>query len=162
DMWYTRDANAPQPDGRLYVDKPRPFPQYPDISYVDNGATHDYHGVTVEVERRMSKGLFFQTAYTAARDMGETQEWTTRIENPFDLGGERGRDTATPAHRLTTAVMYELPFGREQKWMTNAPRAVDLALGGWEVSAVGYQQTGGYLTPTISIPDPTGTRYTST
>jgi carboxypeptidase family protein len=162
DMWYTRDANAPQPDGRLYVDKPRPFPQYPDISYVDNGATHDYHGVTFEVERRMSNGLFFQAAYTAARDFGETQEWSTRIENPFDLERERGHDTATPAHRLTSAVMYYLPFGRDQRWMKNAPRAVDLALGGWEISAVGYLQTGGYLTPTISIPDPTGTRFTST
>ena len=29
EMWYTRDVNAPEADGRLYVDKPRPFPQYP-------------------------------------------------------------------------------------------------------------------------------------
>ena len=28
DMWYTRDANAPEADGRLYTEKPRPFPQY--------------------------------------------------------------------------------------------------------------------------------------
>ena len=38
DMWYTRDANAPEPDGRLYTEKPRPFPQYPSITYADNGA----------------------------------------------------------------------------------------------------------------------------
>jgi hypothetical protein len=38
---------------------------------------------------------------------------------------------------------------------------LDLALGGWQVSAVGYQQTGVFLTPTVSIPDPTGTRFTS-
>ena len=43
EMWYTRDINSPEPDGRLYVEKPRPFPRYPDIPYVDNGATHDYH-----------------------------------------------------------------------------------------------------------------------
>ena len=35
-----------KPTDRLYVDKPRPFPRYPNINYVDNGATHDYHGVT--------------------------------------------------------------------------------------------------------------------
>jgi outer membrane receptor protein involved in Fe transport len=162
DMWYTRDANAPQPDGRLYIEKPRPFPQYADISYADNGATHDYHGVTFEAERRISKGLFFQMAYTVARDDGETLEWTTAIENPFDLKRERGRDIATPAHRLTTAVMYELPFGRDRIWLRDAPWLVDAALGGWQLSAVGYQQTGGYLTPTISVPDPTGTRFTTT
>ena len=162
DMWYTRDANAPQPDGRLYVEKPRPFPQYPDIVYADNGASHDYHGVTLEVERRFSKGLFFQTAYTAARDYGDTVEWTNPIENPFDLKRDRGRDTATPSHRVTTAVMYDLPFGRDRMWMSGAPRLVDLAVGGWQISAVGYMQTGGFFTPTISVPDPTGTRFTTT
>ena len=158
-MWYTRDANAPEPDGRLYVDKPRPFPRYPNINYVDNGATHDYHGVTIEAERRFSKGLFFQVAYTAASDLGED---SGTIENPFDLGRERGRDLSTPTHRLISAVMYDLPFGRDRKWLTSAPWLVDLALGGWQVSVVGYQQSGGYLTPTILVPDPTGTRFTTT
>jgi hypothetical protein len=30
------------------------------------------HGVTIEAERRFSRGLFFQVAYTAARDLGDT------------------------------------------------------------------------------------------
>ena len=159
DMWYTRDANAPEPDDRLYVQKPRPFPRYPDIAYLDNGATHDYHAVTIEAERRLSRGLFFQLAYTRARDLG-TDSGT--IENPFDLARERGGDLTTPAHRFTSAVIYELPFGRGKTWMTAAPALVDLALGGWQLSLVSYVQSGGYLTPTISVPDPTGTRFTST
>jgi hypothetical protein len=158
DMWYTRDFNAPEPDGRLYVEKPRPFPQYPNINYMDNGAKHDYHGVTIEAERRFSRDAFVQVAYTAARDLGDD---AGTIENPFDLRRERGRDLTTPTHRLTTAVMYELPFGRGKTWMADAPRLLDLALGGWQVSLVGYVQSGGYLTPTISVADPTGTRFTS-
>jgi len=161
EMWYTRDANAPEPDDRLYSQKPRPFPLYPDISYADNGASHDYHGVTIEAERRMSKGLFMQVAYTTARDEGDTQEWTARIENPFDLQADRGRDSATPRHRLTSAVMYDLPFGSGRRWLSSAPRLVDLALGGWQVSGVGYLQSGLFLTPTIQMPDPTGTRFTT-
>jgi trimeric autotransporter adhesin len=160
-MWYTRDVNSPEPDGRLYTEKSRPFPQYPNISYADNGASHDYHGVTIEAERRFSRGLFFQVAYTAARDMGDTVEWTNAIENAFDLGRERGHDSATPAHRLTSAVMYDLPFGEGRRWMSSAPRIVDLALGGWQLSLVGYLQSGTYLTPTITMPDPTGTRFTT-
>jgi hypothetical protein len=168
-MWYTRDANAPMPDTRLYIEKPRPYPQYPDISYADNGGSHDYHAVTFEAERRFSKGLFFQIAYTAARDLADTGGntpsgvlWDARIENPFDLQNERGRDVATPTHRVTSAVMYDLPFGRERTWLANASRPVDAAIGGWQLSLVAYQQTGGSLTPTISVPDPTGTRYTTT
>lgn len=158
EMWYTRDINAPEPDNRLYVEKPRPFPRYPNINYVDNGATHDYHGVTLEAERRLSGGLFFQVAYTAARDLGSD---AGTIENPFDLDRERGRDLTTAAHRLISAVMYDLPFGRGRKWLSSAPLLVDAALGGWQLSLVGYNQSGGYLTPTITVPDPTGTRFTS-
>jgi outer membrane receptor protein involved in Fe transport len=162
EMWYTRDANAPPADDRLYINKPRPFPQYPNITYADNGASHDYHGVTFEGERHFSKGLFFQAAYTLARDKGHTINWfTAPIEDPFNLERENGHDTATPRHRLTTALMYELPFGRERRWMSDAPWLLDLALGGWQVSLVGYQQTGSFLTPLISVPDPTGTRFTT-
>ena len=141
EMWYTRDVNAPVADGRLYIEKSRPFPRYPDIVYADNGATHDYHGVTLEAERRFAKGLFFQAAYTAAKDRTETVEWFNAIENPFDLGRERSRDSATPLHRVTTAVMYDLPFGHDRTWLSSAPRLVDLALGGWQVSMVGYLQS---------------------
>jgi outer membrane receptor protein involved in Fe transport len=159
DMWYSRDINAPEPDGRLYVEKTRPFPRYPDIIYIDNGASHDYHGVTLEAERRFARGLFFQVAYTAARDQGNDAGGA--LENPFDLARERGRDASTPAHRLVSAVMYDLPFGQGRRWLSTASPLLDLALGGWQVSLVGYQQTGGYFTPTITMPDPTGTRFTT-
>ena len=162
EMWYTRDANAPQPDARLYIEKSRPFPQFPDIAYTDNGAAHDYHGLTIETERRMKGGLFWQVTYTIARDLGNTQEWSDRIENPFDLDRERGNDSAVPRHRVTTALMYDLPFGRNRKWANSVPWLLDLAVGGWQISTVGYLQSGVYLTPTISMPDPTGTRFTST
>jgi hypothetical protein len=161
EMWFTRDVNSPVADGRLYVDKPRPFPQYPSITYADNGASHDYHGLTLEAERRFSGGLFFQLAYTVAKDTTETVEWTNAIENPFDLKRERGRDSATPLNRLTTAVMYDLPFGHGRQWLSTVPRLVDLALGGWQLSLVGYLQSGNFLTPTISVADPTGTRFTT-
>jgi Carboxypeptidase regulatory-like domain/TonB dependent receptor-like, beta-barrel len=160
-MWYQRDINSPVPDGRLYIEKSRPFPQYPAINYVENGARHDYRAFTLEGERRMKNGLFVQLSYTAARDIGNTNEWSNTIENPFDLDRELGHDQATPTHRFTSAVMYDLPFGRNRRWMSDVPTAVDLALGGWQVSMVGYLQSGLFLTPTITIPDPTGTRFTA-
>ncbi len=160
-LWYERDINAPQPDDRLYVNKPRPFPLYPAIFYLDNGASYDYRGFTLEAERRMKNGLFVQLAYTAAKDEGDTNEWWEPIENPFDLARERGRDRSAPTHRFISTVMYDLPFGRDRKWMSGTSRWIDLALGGWQISAIGYQQTGVFLTPTITVPDPTGTRFTT-
>jgi hypothetical protein len=39
----------------------------------------------------------------------------------------------------------------------SAPPVVDAVAGGWMVSMIGFLQTGQFLTPAYSMPDPTGT-----
>ncbi len=157
-MRYSFNINAPAIDDRLYINKPRRFPKYPGISYVDNGANHNYHAMSLEAERKLAKGLFFQTSYTWSRDVGDATDGS--IENPFDRGRERAVDQSIPTHRFNNAVIYELPIGSSKRWLSHAPRALDMAIGGWQISAITYFQSGMFLTPTISIPDPTGTAHT--
>jgi hypothetical protein len=57
--------------------------------------------------------------------------------------------------------MYELPFGHGRKWLSHTSRAVNSILGGWQISAITYLQTGQFLTPTMSIADPAGISYTT-
>jgi hypothetical protein len=52
------NINQPVPDARLFVDKARRFPAYPGITYVTNGAGHQYHSMTVEANRKMASGLY--------------------------------------------------------------------------------------------------------
>src|SRR5215475_3177557 len=158
-MRYDFNINAPAVDDRLYINKPRRFPRYPGVSYFDNGANHNYHSLSLEAERKLAQGLYYQTSYTWARDVGDATEGS--IENPFDRGRERAVDQSIPTHRFNNAVIYELPIGRGQKWLSDAPRALELAIGGWQISAITYFQTGMFLTPTISVPDPTGTVFTT-
>ncbi len=44
--------------------------------------------------------------------------------------------------RFTVAAMYELPFGRRGQVLRSAPRAVDAAIGGWQVSTIFIYQSG--------------------
>jgi len=157
-MWYTRDINAPVPDERPYTAKPRPYPNFPAINYVDNGASHAYQALGMELERRMSNGFGFQVAYTLARDVGTD---AAIPENPFDLAAELGRDENTPRHRVTSFFNYELPFGRGRRWLASSSEIVNAIAGGWQLAIVGLQQTGVYLTPLVTMPDPTGTRFTT-
>ncbi len=158
-MQYDYNINAPVVDERLFIDKPRRFPLYPGISYFDHGANHNYHGFSIEAERKLSGGLYFQSGYTWARDIGDQREGS--IENPYDRRRERAVDQTIPTHRLTNAMIYQLPWGQGRHWLASAPRPVDLALGGWEISMIAYHQTGMFLTPLISVPDPTGTAFTT-
>src|SRR5207249_4073150 len=126
-MQYNYNVNSPVVDDRLFVDKPRRFPKFPGISYFDNGANHNYHGFTIEGERKLSRGLFFQLGYTWSRDIGDATE--AGIENPFDRSRERAVDQSIPTHRVANAVIWQLPFGRGRKWLAGSPRGLDLALG---------------------------------
>src|SRR5262249_39810278 len=65
------NINQPVGDNKLFVDKARRFPAYPGITYITNGAGHQYNSMTAQVERRFAKGLSYQFSYVLARDIGD-------------------------------------------------------------------------------------------
>ena len=155
-----RNINQPLPDTGRFIDKPRLFPNYPAITYIDNGAGHDYQSVTFEVERRYARGVAYQLSYVFAKDIGDLERGET-AENALDRGRERGRWLDIPAHRVAGYVLYELPFGKGRPFLTSASRLVDALAGGWELTIVYQLHSGQFLTPLWTGPDPTGTAFTS-
>ena len=158
--------NSPVPDARPYIDKARPYPNFPDIFYVTNGAGHQYNGLTVEANRPLAKGLYLQSSWTWARDRYDLDyNWDFDgpayvSENPFDRRREIGVSQDVPTHRFTSNFIYQLPFGRGRHWMSGISRLANLAAGGWEISGIFSTQTGQFLTPFWSGPDPVGISYT--
>jgi hypothetical protein len=157
---YAYNYNAPLPDNQPFINKPRPFPQYPAISYFTNGAAHQYHGFTTEAERRMARGLQFQASWTWARDIADVERGQS-AENPYDRRRDRGVWIDIPTHRVTANFMYQLPWGKGRPFLNNANRVVDFVIGGWEVNGVYSYYSGQFLTPLWTGPDPTGTAFTS-
>lgn len=155
---FRRDINQPLPDTRLYSEKPRPFSNYPGILFGDNGSGHQYHGFSVEVERRMKKGFAYQAYYTLARDIGDL-EHNEQPENAYDRRRERAAWGNLPTHRFSANTIIELPFGKGRRWMNNANWLADGVLGGWLVSGIYIYERGNFLTPSWTGPDPTGTRF---
>jgi hypothetical protein len=157
---YSYDINAPIPDSRPYVDKPRLFPQFPGISYFTNGAGHQYNSLTAEAERNLSRGLYFQASWTWARDIGDLERGASS-ENPYDRSRERAVWEDIPTHRVTINGMYQLPFGRGRMFLGNSNRLLNALVGGWDISAIYSLYSGQFLTPLWSGPDPTGTAFTN-
>ncbi|MCC6589082.1 MAG: TonB-dependent receptor [Bryobacterales bacterium] len=156
---YSYDYNSPVPDGRPYISKPRPFPNFPSIMYRTNGAGHQYNSLSTEVKRSFASGLYYQFAWTWARDRYDLGRWDT-LENPFNRQREVGVAADVPTHRVTANWAYELPFGRGKKFGGGAPRAADVLIGGWTLSGTYASHSGQFLTPLWSGPDPTGIAYT--
>ncbi|HKA01416.1 MAG TPA: hypothetical protein VKE70_33110, partial [Candidatus Solibacter sp.] len=164
---WSYEYNSPLPDTRAFVDKPRPFPNYPGITYTTNGAGHQYNGLTVSAERHFSKGLYFQSSWTWARDRydmdydGDLSGFERASENPFDRHREIGVSSVIPTHRVTSNWTYQLPFGKGRHWLPKASRLLNLAAGGWEISGIFSTYSGHFLTPFWTGPDPTGIAFTS-
>ncbi|MBL8295976.1 MAG: carboxypeptidase regulatory-like domain-containing protein [Bryobacterales bacterium] len=158
---YSYNYNSPLPDANFFVDKARPFPQYPGINYFTNGAGHQFHSFTAEVERRMARGLQFQSSWVWARDIGDLERGQA-LENPFDRARERSVWQDIPTHRFTTNLIYQLPWGKGRPFLSNANRAFNAIVGGWEISAIYSYYSGQFLTPFWTGADPTGTAFSST
>jgi hypothetical protein len=157
---YGFNYNSPVPDDRLFINKPRPFPQYPGITYFTNGAGHQFHSLTMEVERRMARGLQVQGSYVWARDIGDMERGQI-LENPFDRQRERSVAPDIPTHRFTANGIYQLPFGKGRPLFSSAHPAVNAIIGGWDVSAIYSYYSGQFLTVFWTGPDPTGTAFTT-
>jgi hypothetical protein len=142
-----------------YTQKPRWFPQYPNITYTTNGGNHDYNAFTGDVKRRFATGLLYDFSWTWARDIGDLER-DQAPEDAWNIQRERAAWEDIPTHRVVGDLIYELPFGHGKKWASRS-RAADLAFGGWQVMLAGTYGTGFFLTPMWSGTDPTNTRQTS-
>jgi len=152
------NINQPAPGPGLFVDKPRPFPNLPGITEQRNGATHTYHALNMEMERRFSNGLMFESSYTWAKDLGDED---SGLENTFDRRRERAQTQLQPYHRWVGFFVYELPVGRGKRFASDRTGLAGYLLSGWEISASAAAQTGLHETPLWQAPDLHGIAFTT-
>ena len=121
------NVNQPVADTRLYVEKPRLFPNYPAVNLRTNGAGHQYHAMTVEAERRLQKGISYQASWTWAKDIEDLNGFLfASPENAYDRRRERGNSLDTPRHRVTFNTVFQLPFGEGKKFFGNAGKGLNV------------------------------------
>ncbi len=149
----------------------RPFPNWGLIFSRDAGANSIYNSMQLELNRRLSNGLSFTTAYTLAKNLADNagpapsgyagETGGGRVTNSLDRRADRGDVYATRRHRFVTTFVYDLPFGAGRRFMASSNRLADLVLGGWQLSSILTLQSGPFLTPVFSGGDPSGTNAPS-
>ncbi len=129
-----------------------PYPQYTSVALnnSDTGSNR-YYSFYFRAERRFSNGLSLLASYTWSRSMdnvtGLNTAGTSAIsalagpQNAYNPGGEWSLSTQDVPNRFTTAITYELPFGRGKPFL-RSNRILDYAVGGWSLNSWGVIQTG--------------------
>lgn len=121
-----------------------------------NGGTSDYHALQIEARRRFANGVFWQANYTFSNAMSDSQGTAQSRFEPFLDNArpelERTRTEFHVTHVLNANAIWELPFGRDRRWLDRGG-IVDAIVGGWQLSTIMHWQSG---TP-ISLLAPRGT-----
>lgn len=113
----------------------RPDPNFLGVSNISNGVWTYYHGLQVEWNKRLSRGLQYQAAYTFSKSIDTTSDAAVTGVGDTNQTGNSARlsrglaRTHTP-HRFTFNGSYLLPF------FSNQEGFVGQLLGGWQLSTV--------------------------
>jgi hypothetical protein len=148
----------------------RPYPCWSVLQSVLNLTESNYNSGTVEVSRHSGKGLQFDSSYIFTRDLSDAEgatpsalvgaggDWVT---NRFHPGLDYGNVVYDRRHRFLTTYLYDLPFGRGQRWLNGGALSNGI-LGGWQLGGVVVLQSGPFLTPYEASTDPAGTNILTT
>ncbi len=107
-----------------------------------------YNSFQLRVEKRVSRGLTFLVNYTNSKfiDNGEgTWAWLGNhgsLQDTTNLKGERSLSANDIPQRVAMSFLYELPFGRGRRFLSNTNRVLDGALGGWQTANIFFFSTG--------------------
>ncbi|MCS7025798.1 MAG: TonB-dependent receptor [Bryobacteraceae bacterium] len=120
----------------------RPYPHYGDIQQRLTGqADSRYQALQLSVQRPFVNGFNLVFGYNYNRERNE--EYYDELDNFLD--NLTFQPSVNPRHRLTAASIYQLPFGRDRKFLSNANRVVDGILGGWSLTGLFTFNSGQYL-----------------
>jgi hypothetical protein len=158
------DLNQPGPSTTAaYNDRPRtdrPFPNFSKIYTRAGGAVSSYQSMQTELIHKYSHGLTFQSTWTWARNLADTESWpqsvfsgevTGRSMNLYNLRGDYGNVGGTRKHRWITTMVDELPIGKGRFLLGNAHGVLNGIVGGWRLSTIFLAQSGAYSTPFIEF-----------
>ena len=124
----------------------RPYSHMGDVLLRSNYGHSTFHSGTIRLEKRLSRGVFFNTFYTFSKTINsqDTDNAGSGVAPLQNRALEKGRAGYDRNHRFIGVINYELPFGRGKTW-ANVSGWKNLFVGGWEVSWIQTAESGNPL-----------------
>jgi len=136
-----------------------PYPQYTGVGFAGEGiGDSTYESLQVKAEKRFSGGNSILVAYTHAKLLSDTDtitSWlegggTGGIQNWNNLNNEKSLASFDVPDRLVISYVLDVPVGKGRRFMANANRFTDAAVGGWGIEGVTTIQEGFPLHLTVN------------
>ena len=127
----------------------RAYPQYNNVLITDSHGWLRYDSLQVKLERRAARGLYLLAAYTYSKAFtnGLLQEITGdpgQIYYPLNPypNADKGLASTDLRSNFTLSYLYQLPFGKSQKYLSHVNGLEDALIGGWQVNGITIVHTG--------------------
>ena len=124
-------------------------PQYAALSAFGTIAKSNYHGGTLSIRQRLGTKLIMDFNYTLSHSHDDASGLQTSggygaafILNPILQGQSYANSDFDIRHVINANAIYQLPFGKGQRWLDGAPGVVQQILGGWQLSGIFRYNTG--------------------
>jgi hypothetical protein len=125
----------------------RAFPQYLTVNTSggagDQSGHSSYHAAELKFNYRSSGSLLFQGGYIFSKILtnADTFSGSSGSEDAANPGLEKSVGAFDQTHSLKMSTVYNLPFGKGQRWLANNGFA-DRVIGGWRLSATQAYTSG--------------------
>jgi len=125
----------------------RPYANWPsDITEALNEFSSNYNSLQVRYEQRMVAGLTLLNSFTWGHSLDNASASlegnTPSPQDGNNISGDYAQsDYNTPIINITSLV-YELPFGKGRRFLSDSGGVVNSLLGDWQVSFINTAQAG--------------------
>jgi hypothetical protein len=164
--------NNAEPSQLPNTNDARPFPKFGGMQVMAAPSSSKYHALYLKAQKRFSHGISFLSSFAYGKSIDNGSGIRTTVgdsltpSNNYDLGLETGPSAFDFRKRWTTSWIWELPVGRDRRWL-NRGGVADYVLGGWQLGGILTFQDGFPLTITcgpgnvqngggVCYPDATG------
>ena len=150
-IWVLADLNqavANTPTGTLSVQARRPISTFTTIEESIPAGFLTYNGFQAKFEHRFSGGVYLLNSFAwsqaidnASGHLDTPNNDNSRV-NLANLAGERGPSAYNQPIDETLSVVWDLPVGNGRLLGNRMPRALDMAIGGWQLTAINTDTSG--------------------
>jgi hypothetical protein len=158
-IWVLADLNQARPNtiggacaasgtGCLSLQARRPISTFTGIEESVPYGFLSYNGLQTMLEHRFQNGFYALNSFTYSRAIDnasghlDTPNGDNSRVNLANLNGERGESAYDQPLNDTLTLIWDLPYGKGRHFGASAPRAVQMLLGDWQVSAINTATSG--------------------
>jgi len=149
---YNPDLNQPTPNTGANLYEQLNYQEYYQVQYGVNGGSEFGNLIDLKLERRYGKGLTFNLGFTHTLLTEDVRSYGATYLGDSDIFGnpsyswnrklDLGPDGGLVRDRFVGSGIWDLPFGKGQRFGASIPKAVQQVVGGWRTSYVLTMRSG--------------------